>query len=282
MPDTELKEMDGVDLKNGVDLDEEMASGLQEKSDTKEEKLTQTILTDRKMGPLAKYQRLVAGGDGFFHLLKYELITGLFGWMPGLIGMGLRTFFYRFLFGKMGKGVAIGRNVTIRHPSRIRLGNRVVVEDEAVLDAKGDKGEGIILGDEVFIGRGTILTARHDTLTIGEGSNISSNCRIGPSRLGRKVLIAAYVYIIGGGHLSDRTDIPVLDQPVAFKGGAEIGDGCWIGAFTAVMDGVRIGNDSIIGAHSLVTRDLPPFSIAFGVPAQMQRDRRKGNNLPST
>jgi acetyltransferase-like isoleucine patch superfamily enzyme len=242
--------------------------------ESKENSLTQAILTDTKVSPLKKYQRLIAGGTGFFQLMRFELITSLFGAWPGLLGMALRQFFYRSLLKKMGRGVAIGRNVTLRHPDRIRLGDRVVIEDEAVLDAKGDQGEGIVLGDEVFIGRGSILTSRYDTLSIGDGTNISSNCRIGPSRLGRKVLIAAYVYIIGGGHRSDRIDIPVLDQPVEFKGGAEIGDGCWIGAFTAVMDGVRIGHDSVIGAHSLVTHDLPPFSVAFGAPAQLRRDRR--------
>jgi acetyltransferase-like isoleucine patch superfamily enzyme len=222
---------------------------------------------------LQKYQRLVSGTNGIPGLLKYELITGLFGGLPGVLGLALRRFFYRFLFKKMGRGVIIGRHVTIRHPQRIELGNQVVIEDGVVLDAKGDAGD-MVIEDQVFIGRGTILTCRSGPLRIEAGSSISSYCRIGSGRIGRKVLIAAYVYLITGGHRTDRWDMPVIDQPAEFKGGVEIGDCCWIGAFCGVMDGVRIGHNSLIGAHSLVTRDIPPYSIAVGVPAEVKRDRR--------
>ena len=238
---------------------------------------TQEELADPRRGPVAKYRQMVVGSAGLGGVIKYELLTGLLGNMPGMLGLGLRQVLYRFLFRELGRGVVIGRGVTIRHPGRIRIGNRVVIEDGVVLDAKGDRGEGIILRDGAFLGRGTILSMRGGTIEIAEGANIGSYCRIGTfadTRIGRKVLLAAYVYVVGGGHRSDRTDIPILDQPLEGKGGAEIGDGCWIGAHALVMDGVKIGNDSIIGAHSLVTRDIPPFSVAFGSPARVRRDRR--------
>ena len=233
---------------------------------------TQSYLSDRKTGALAKYQRMIVGTTGIPGLLKYELLTGLFGGMPGLPGLALRSYFYRFLLKKIGKGVAIGRDVTIRHPNRIEIGNRVVIEDGAVLDARGESG--IRIHDGVFIGRGTILSARNGQVEIEEGASISSYCRITSTRIGRKVLIAANVYSIGGGHTSDLVEIPIIDQPVEFRGGIEIGDGSWIGAFTAIMDGVCIGNDVIIGAHSMVTKDISPFAVAYGVPASVRRDRR--------
>jgi acetyltransferase-like isoleucine patch superfamily enzyme len=236
---------------------------------------TQATLVDPQKNFLSKYRRLVTGSGGIWYLLKYEIITTLMVGFPGLLGLSLRYFFYQFLFNKIGKSVAIGRNVTLRHPNRIQIGNKVIIDDEVVLDAKGDGGVGIIINDGVFIGRGTIIVARSGVVEIGEGSSISSYCRISRSNIGQKVLVAAYVYIIGGGHQSNRSDIPVMDQPIESKGGVQVGDGCWIGAFTAVMDGVGIGNDSIIGAHSLVTRDIPSYSIAHGVPAKIHRDRRQ-------
>jgi acetyltransferase-like isoleucine patch superfamily enzyme len=237
---------------------------------------TQKTLADERLSPLEKYRLLVSGPGNFFWLLAYELITLLFGSLPGLLGLGLRQVFYPLLFRRTGKGLAIGRNVTLRHPKRIQIGHQVVIEEGVVLDAKGETGEGIIIGDGAFIGRGTILTARNGTLEIGPGSSISSYCRISSAKLGRKVLIAAYVYVVSGGHATERVDIPIIDQPSLALGNPEIEDGCWIGAFTAVIGQVRIGHDTIVGAHSLVNKDLPALAVAFGAPAQVNQQRTAG------
>ena len=240
---------------------------------------TQSALMDQKLGLLAKYRKLVTGGNGIGAVIRYELLTGLFSWMPGLAGLGSRSLFYRFLLRRMGRAAVIGRNVTLRHPGRTSLGSRVVVEDNAVLDAKGGYGDGITIGDDVFIGRGTIFSMGGGTIAVGEGSSFGSNCRIGSLgeiKIGKKVLVAAYVYILAANHRYERTDIPVIDQPVESQGGIEIGDGTWIGAYAMIMDGVRIGEHSIIGAHTLVTKDVPPYSVVVGVPGRVVRDRRTG------
>jgi acetyltransferase-like isoleucine patch superfamily enzyme len=237
---------------------------------------TQKTLVDERLSPLDKYRRLVSGPGNFFWLLVYELITLLFGSLPGLLGLGLRQVFYPLLFRETGKGLAIGRHVTLRHPKRIQIGNQVVIEDGVVLDAKGEIGEGIIIGDGVFIGRGTILTARNGTLEIGPGSSISSYCRISSAKIGQKVLIAAYVYLVSGGHETERVDIPIIDQPSLALGNPEIEDGCWIGAFTAVIGEVCIEHDTIVGAHSLVNKDLPALAVAFGAPAEVKQWRTAG------
>lgn len=241
---------------------------------------TQEVLNSAKMSALDKYRLMMVGRVGFLGLLKYELLTGLLSGMPGLAGLALRAVSYRLLFKRLGRGVAIGQNVTIRRPDRIQIEDGVIISDNVTLDAKGDTGAGIILRKGAFIGQGTIISMGGGTIEIAEGANIGSNCRIGTlgtTRIGRKSLIAAYVYIVGGGHQSNQIDIPIIDQPSESRGGAEIGDGCWIGAFTMVMDGTRVGHDAIVGAHSLVTRDIPPFAVAYGIPARVQRDRRDTN-----
>lgn len=238
---------------------------------------TRAALTDPGTSAQAKYSLLVVGLKGLLPLLKYEFITSLFGGCPGSLGMWLRRKFYPVLFKKTGSNLTIGRNVSFRHPGRISLGSNVVIGDDCTLDAKGTEGEGILIRDGVFIGKGTILSMADGTIEIDDGANIGSYCRIGTlghTRIGKKVLLAAYCYLVGGGHETGRTDIPIQDQPNSTLGGVEIGDGCWLGARVTVMDGVRVGHDTIVGAHAVVREDLPEFSVAVGMPARVVKKRR--------
>ena len=233
---------------------------------------------ERGGGSLAKYRRLVVGNVGFLGFLRYEFVTGLFGSCPGALGFALRALFYPPLFRECGRKVIFGRHLTVRHPDRIRLGSRVVLSDGVVLDAKGEEGEGILIRDGVFVGLHTVVTCSDGSIELDEKCNLGAFCRVGShgrTRIGKKALLAAYCYVVGAGHESSRTDIPILDQPNTTKGGAEIGDGCWLGARVTVMDGVKIGRDTIVGAHALVTRDLPDFSIAVGIPAKVTGSRLK-------
>jgi acetyltransferase-like isoleucine patch superfamily enzyme len=238
---------------------------------------SQEFLADRSKSALAKYQMMVVGDRGLWKLITYELITCLLGPMPGALGFYLRQKFYPMLFRACGRGVLFGRNLIIRHPGRIRLGGGVVLSDDVLLDAKGTEGEGILIRDGVFIGRGTAITMIDGTLEIDEGANIGTYCRIGTygyTRIGKKALIAAFVYVVGADHQTDRTDIPILDQPNFTHGGVTVGDGTWLGTKASVKDGVQIGRDCIVGAHALVTENLPDFAVAVGIPAKVVKLRK--------
>jgi acetyltransferase-like isoleucine patch superfamily enzyme len=242
----------------------------------------QAILGDESVGSLAKYRRLVVGDTGAWGFLRYETVTSLFGQWPGAAGLLLRRLFYPGLFRTCGRNVIFGRGITVRHPHRISIGSGVVIGDNATLDAKGTEGDGILIRDGVYIGTGTVVTTSDGTMELDEGCNIGSYCRLGAygsTRIGRKALLAAFCYVVGASHRSDRLDIPILDQPNETKGGSEVGDGCWLGTKVTVMDGVRVGRDSIVGAHSLVTRDLPELCVAMGVPARVAR-MRNGAPVP--
>ncbi len=239
---------------------------------------TQKDLFDEKKSTLQKYQEIVVGKPGLLNMIKFELIITLFSWMPGALGLFLRQKFYRAIFGSMGRGVAIGANVGIRHPGKIRVGNNVVIDDNCVLDAKGENNKGIDIHDGVFIGRSTILTCHNGDIVLEENVNIGFNCVI--SSLSKIVikknhLMAAFCYLVGGDHDSDRTDIPVLMQGRSSKG-ITIEENVWLGAGVSVLDGTTIGRDSIIGAHAVVNKDITEFAIAAGVPAKFMWDRRKG------
>lgn len=237
-----------------------------------------SVVGDQSKSPLRKYQEVVVGSHKIWDLVKFEILTLSLGYLPGLVGLFLRQIFYRFLFKKMGRGAVIGRDVVLRHPNRISIGAKTIIDDHSVLTAQGSDGSEIIIGNNCFIGRGTIVTTRDGMIIIKDGADIGANCRIastGKVVIGEYVLIAAFSYIGGANHRFDRTDIPIAFQGLDRRGGVIIEDDVWIGANVKINDGVKIGKGSVIGAGSVVTKDIPPYSIAFGVPAQVRGSRMK-------
>ena len=238
----------------------------------------QSLMTSSDVGTVKKYSRLVLGRDSLVALLKYELITGLFGNLPGAMGLVLRRFFYRFLFGRVGKGVIIGKGVVLRHPEKIIVGNHVAIDDNCLLDARGDPESGIIIEDEVVIARNSILRTKNGTIILGKQVNIGSNSILTSSSrlvIEESTLVAAFGYIIAGGqHVFDRSDIPIMCQGMKSRGGIHIGKNSWLGGRVTVLDGVTIGRDAIIGNSSLVTKDIPEYTVSFGIPAHVQKSRK--------
>ncbi|MYK88113.1 MAG: acyltransferase, partial [Acidobacteria bacterium] len=223
-----------------------------------------------------RYAQLVVGRPGIAALARHEAIVTLCSALPGALGLLLRAKLYPLLLGRTGRNVTFGCNVVLRHPHKIRIGDDVVIDDGCCLDAKGEDNNGIDIGTGVFIGRGTILSCKNGDIEIGAHANIGFNCEIFSGarvRLGRNTLLAAYTYLVGGDHCHDRTDVPVLHQERLARG-IEVEDNAWLGAHVVVADGVTIGRDAIIGAGAVVRRQIPPFSVAAGVPARVIRDRR--------
>ena len=251
-------------------------------SSTKAERADKTDLQERLgsagESALGKYVNLAVGQGGLLSLLRYELACWILSPMPGALGYLLRGKVYPRLLRSSGGGLVFGRNVCLRHPGRIRLGSGVIVDDNCVLDAKGESDEGIVIGDGAVLGRNTILSCKGGGIEIGENTNISANCMLlSESRLsiGRNVLIAGMTYIVAGGnHGIERTDIPIIRQPSVSKGGVRIEDNCWLGANVTVLDGVTVGRDSVVGAGAVVTESVPEFAIAVGVPARVVKLRK--------
>ena len=237
---------------------------------------SQNESTGHNTSKLQKYQNLVIGKHGFWNLLKYELITLFSTAIPGALGLLLRSKLYPRLLGQAGRGVVFGNNVVLRHPGKSRLGSNVVFDDNCVLDAKGDSNQGIDMGSNVFVGRNTIIYCQNGDVEIGENANIGSNCQIFSARhvkIGNDVLIAAYVYLVGGGHNFDDPTIPIIQQGRTAHG-ITIEDDVWLGAGVKVLDGVTIGQGSIIAAGAVVTEDIPPYVIAGGIPAKIIKNRK--------
>ncbi len=223
---------------------------------------------------IGEYEALMVGEKGFFFLFWFELLQLFLSSVPGALGIQLRAIFYKTIFKEFGRGVVVGRNVTIRHPHKISLGSGVVIDDHVLLDAKGTENDGIILGEDVFIGRNSILSCKDGDIMIEARANIGFNCEIFSSskvRVGEACIVAAYTYVVGGGSYKlDSTSVPMSAFPdFEGKGGIDIGAGVWLGAHVVVLDGVKIANDTALAAGAVVTKDLEPMSVYGGVPAKL-------------
>jgi acetyltransferase-like isoleucine patch superfamily enzyme len=218
-----------------------------------------------------KYAALVVGRPGLAALLKYELIVALAQARPGALGLVLRQSLYPRLLGSCGRNVVFGQNVVLRHPHKIHLGSNIVIDDNCLLDAKGDSNRGILIGSGVFIGRNTILSCKNGDIELADGANIGFNCELFSAsrvQIGAATLMAAYSYVIGGDHDFSDPSRPVLEQ-ARKSAGVTIGSGVWIGAGAKILDGVRIGDHAVIGAAALVRDDVPASAVAVGVPARV-------------
>ena len=160
-------------------------------------------------GARAKYSSLIVGVPGWAALIKYELVVMLSQWVPGALGLALRKFLYPILLGNCGRNVVFGQGVVLRHPNKIHIGDNVVIDDNCLLDAKGDVNQGIRIGNGVFVGRNSILSCKNGDITLADGVNIGFNCEVfsaGTVTIGKDTLLAAYAYLIGGDHdFSDKT-----------------------------------------------------------------------------
>lgn len=132
-----------------------------------------------------------------------------------------------------------------------KLGRNVLIDYKTYLRYPGK----ISIGDHVAINRGCELYAsflvEHGRITLGNRVTLSPNVRL---------------YAIGHDYSS--LDMPDLAGPIV------VGDFAWIGGDSVVLPGVTIGEGAVIGAGSVVTRDVPPYSVAVGNPAKVIKTRQ--------
>ncbi len=237
----------------------------------------QKELGDGRKSLGGKYRDIFVGRRGPVAFLKYEFLSWLSG-CPGALGYVLRKVFYPALLGGVGKGVVFGRHLTFRHPHKIRIGAGTVIDDYAVLDAKGEENDGIRVGEHAYIGRSAILSCKEGSIRLGDHTNVSANCTLLSETevaLGRYCFLAGNCYLVAGGnHSFADVSKPIMLQPSVAKGGIHIGDDVWLGAGVIVLDGVEIGSHSVVGAGSVVSGPLPEYSFGRGARTLKIQDRR--------
>lgn len=223
---------------------------------------------------LKSYWESVAGNVGILRFIGFELYQIFLSGLGGALGLALRRLALGQLLGCAGRGLICGRLVTIRLPSRIKLGSHVFLDDGSVLDIRLKKNctSNISLGNSVVLGRNSLIVSKDGEIELEDGVNISSNCRIATEskiRIGKSTLVAAYCYIGPGNHSRTDSNLPLIEREMEIKGGVDIGEFVWIGTHSTILDGVTVGDGAIIGAHSLVRESVAPRTIVAGVPAKV-------------
>ena len=183
----------------------------------------------------------------------------------------LRSKLYPLILGSVGRNVVFGANVVLRHPAQDSH-RRQRRHRRPLLPRREGHRQRRHHASERRVRRPQhdpeLQERRHHRR--GQAPTSASTAR--SSRLrkcgsARSILIAAYTYLVGGDHLYDRVDIPVLEQGRTAQG-IDVGDARWLGAHVVVTDGSRIGRDAIIGAGAVVVGEIPEFAIAAGIPAK--------------
>ena len=158
--------------------------------------------------------------------------------------------YYKASLGSIGLGSKL-INPTLSGGKRIFIGLKVYINDKgwlACAPLTGDTNAKLIIGDGTYIGR---------------FCHIFATSKI---EIGKKVLMADKVYISDNLHNYENIEMPVIDQPIKQTNRVIIFDGAWLGENVCVI-GASVGKNSVIGANSIVTKDIPDYCIAIGSPA---------------
>lgn len=175
--------------------------------------------------------------------------------------------------------IFIGKKCKITFKNKISFGRTVTIGDYVEINALSKYG--VVIGNNVSILKGTIIECTGvindlgEGITIGNNVGIAQNCFIqvrGNVIIGNNVIFGPNVSIFSENHNYSSLELPISVQGVTRKG-VIINDGVWLGTRTIIMDGVSIGEGSIVAAGSVVTKDVPPFTIVGGVPANIIKKR---------
>jgi acetyltransferase-like isoleucine patch superfamily enzyme len=179
------------------------------------------------------------------------------------------------LKGKNPKGLLLGKNTKWFATGRITIGKYLKLGDNVYLSGLGT--EGITIGNNVGIGAHSNVIVSTSFNNIGKGIKIGNNVGIGEFaylggagglEIGDDCIIGQYLSCHPENHNYQDTDILIRQQGVNRKG-IKIANNCWIGSKVTVLDGVDIGEGSIIAAGAVVNQSFPANSIIGGVPAKL-------------
>ncbi len=175
-------------------------------------------------------------------------------WIDSSAGQRARRVLLRALCKSFGNGVRIGLGVLVLHPHTFEI------------------------GDAVFLGSQAFFQGRHDGRCV-----IGAHSWIGPQayfdcrdlELGEYVGWGPGAKVLGSEHTGEPADVPIIQTDLVIKP-VRVGAGADIGVNAVLLPGATIGEGAIIGANAVVTRDqvIPPYAIAAGIPARVQRSRR--------
>jgi acetyltransferase-like isoleucine patch superfamily enzyme len=157
--------------------------------------------------------------------------------------------------GELGPGSRFEPQIIWHKPERIAIGSNVLIKRRCRLEAV-NTGAG---PDAIY-------------LRIGDNTSMQEGCQVSAARqvsIGKDVLIGANVLITDHDHIYDHPTEPAAAIRELKVAPVTIEDGCWLGFGCVILKGVSVGRRAVIGAGAVVTRDIPPYCVAAGIPARV-------------
>ena len=188
-------------------------------------------------------------------------IYRIFALLPKIMA-ATRGIFIRTLIiavgGKCGSGLRVERGFRIRQGIHRGwdLGNRVYIGRNVTIDS---------MSESIFM--------VEDDVTLTEGIFISAIVGV---EIGSKTLIGEYCSIRDANHEFSKPKTPIIEQPM--RGNKiVVGKDCWLGRGTVILSGCNIGDHTVVGANSVVSKSLPANKVCFGIPAKIHSNRTTSN-----
>jgi len=178
--------------------------------------------------------------------------------MKYLIKINKKLIFY-LLKSKLGSYksfINIGNDVIFQNPHCLHFGVGVGIGNQSCFLPLTNYA-GLTYNPKITIG---------DRCSIGIRNSFACIDRI---KIGNDVLFAGFVHLTDHSHGYEKIDEPIVKQQLISKGPIIIEDQCWLGFGCEILSGVRIGRHSIVAARSVVTKDVPPYSVVAGNPARV-------------
>lgn len=209
----------------------------------------------------------------FWRYLLEQTLLLMFGWVPTIVGMGLRGIFYRLML-KMDGWAAIESGVRLRFANYITLHHGSYLDEGVYLHACP---QGIEIGERTIVMHGAVLHVYNFRDMPNSGIRIGKDSLVGEYsvlrgqggiQIGDRVYTSPFTQIVAVNHVFDDPNRPFVEQGITAQG-IVIEDDVWIGSGAIITDGVRIGKGSVIAAGAVVTSDVLAHSVVAGVPARL-------------
>ena len=192
-------------------------------------------------------------------------------------------------------------NILANFTLRLRYRCYVSIQAKIFKPHKIKLAEGVFIHEGVYLNYNCYYNTPEIALTIGENTRvmphvfiqpieshiiIGEDCTIHPFSvliggtngkgiiIGNGVRMATGCTIVASNHIHTDTNTEIYKQGIISRG-VEINNDVWIGANVTILDGVSIGTGSIIGAGSVVSKNIPAYSIAYGTPAKVHKNRKE-------
>lgn len=221
---------------------------------------------------LKMYSTAFIGSSNFFDCLSNEIYNLFLKNIPGGTGIFLRNKFYWLIFKKSSNKFFLEEDVYFRIPKNIQLGNNCFIRKGSCLEVKSNNSY-IIIGDNTLIKQGVIIsTGIGGFVNLGKNINLGSNVHLmghGGITIKDNCAIGGYTGIAAVNHCYKKGEL--LNDKNLERKGIEIGENVWIGIKCTILDGVKIGNNSVIAAGSVVINDIPENCLAAGNPAKIKK-----------